>query len=209
MIWVFDKETLNVRSQIPLNTAVMTNLYTVEFEEGVKSDKLETEVFSPLDGEIISFLDRWTQPRYRITKDEIPTMAYYLAFQHARVPRALNMSKEMSEALMVKTLKDYAADKSQMDKDYEDFASKLSESNVVMSREQFQDTFENLEKHYRIDIKDEFALAMCIKGTSLYFEAFLRMDWSIVDAPRDKYFITCDAPVVSVAMVGSVNFNTA
>ena len=201
MIWVFDKETLTAQRQPPKTTAVMTNLYTVETDDGKKSDVMERKVFDPLDGEIVAYIDRWIQPGYRIPKEEIPAMAYYIAFQHARVPRNLLMIKELGTAIAVKVLKDAAADKKQMDEGYERISARLKGSDSI-SREQYQGWMENLEDHFKFQIKDEFALAMSIKAVPSFFETFIRMDWSIVDAPRGSYFITCDAPVVSIAPVG-------
>ncbi|MGA2137742.1 MAG: DUF4238 domain-containing protein [Verrucomicrobiia bacterium] len=201
LIWVYDKETLRVKPQPPKRTAVMTHLYTVETDDGQKSDILERKVFDPLDGTIVDYINRWIQPGYRITNEDIPTMAYYLAFQHARVPRNIEMFKELGTAMAVKILKDAAANKKQMDEDYE--RMKVSTNGVCpISREQYQEWFENLEKHFTFELKDDFALGMTISvAVPQYYNAFSKMEWSIVDAPHGNFFITCDAPAVSVAFI--------
>jgi len=201
LICVYDKETLRVKPQPPKRTAVMTHLYTIETDNGEKSDILEREVFDPLDGTIVAYINRWIEPGYHIPDADIPTMAYYLAFQHARVPRNIEMFKELGTAIAVKILKDASANKKQMDEDYE--RMKASVNGVCpISREQYQEWFENLEKHFKFELKDDFSLGMTISaGVPPYYNAFCNMEWCIIDAPQGSHFITCDAPVVSVAYV--------
>ena len=111
MIWVFDKETGKLNPQPPKMTAVVTHLYTTETTEGEKTDVLERKVFEPLDGDIIPLINRWIEPGYRIPDDDIPAMSYFLAFQHARVPRTLAMFRELGEMMHTEFVKHSAAEK--------------------------------------------------------------------------------------------------
>jgi hypothetical protein len=200
LIWVYDKETRQVRQQSPKTTAVETHLYTIETDDGGKSDILECKVFDPLDGEIVALIDRLVTPGYRMDKREIPNLAYYVSFQHARVPRNISMVKELGEAMALKLIKNLSADKEEMDEAYEHALKNIPQADHI-SREKYQNMFENFSDHYKFEVKTEFALAMTLRLSKDIFEFLVRMHWSIVDAPRDNYFITCDAPIVSIASV--------
>jgi hypothetical protein len=199
LIWVFDKETKRVNPQPPKTTAVITHLYTTETTEGEKTDIVERKIFEPLDGDIIPLISRWIEPGYHIPNADIPQMAYFLAFQHARVPRTLAMFRELGEMMHIEFVKHSAADKKGMDEAYERFA-KDAPADSLVTREQYQDWFAEFDKYWKFKLKDEFVLAMCVKCVvPNYYETLTKMHWCIVDAPRDGFFITCDAPVVSVA----------
>ena len=197
LIWVYDKETRTVKPQHPQTTAVMMHLYTTETEGGEKSDILEREVFAPLDGGILPLIKRWVEPDYRIPENEIPPMSYYLAFQHARVPRTLEMFRELGEKMHVEFIKQMASDKNEIDKAFGDIAEKAPPE-VGVTREKVQEWFANFDKHCELKLKDEFVLRTTImQNVPNYYETFVKMHWSVVEAPRDSFFITCDAPVVS------------
>ena len=199
MIWVFDKETGKVNPQPPKTTAVVTHLYTIKTDEGEKSDILERKVFEPLDGDIIPFIKRCIEPGYRISSTDIPDLSYFLAFQHARVPRTLAMFRELGEMMHIEFAKRVADDKKGMDEAYEKFA-KEAPVDALVTRDQYYDWFADFEKYWRFKLKDEYVLAMTIKfAVPNFFETLRQMSWCIVDAPRDSFFVTCDAPVVSVA----------
>jgi len=201
LICVYDKDTQGVNRQHPKRTAVINDLYTIPTEEEEKSDILECKVFDPVDGEIVALIDRWIQPSYRFSESEIPQMASYIALQHARVPRTLKMADELGTALAVKTMRDFSTDKQAMDQAYAEAVTRM-DGDKSLSREEFQDYFANLEKHFIFNIKREVTLGMSMSLTPIFFDAVMRMKWCIVDAPRDNCFITCDAPIVSIATGG-------
>jgi hypothetical protein len=197
LLWVFDKETRSSRRQAPQNTGAESHLYTVEKEDGEKSDRIEREIMSPMDGSVAPILDRWAQRGYRFVGKELPVVAQYMAIQHSRVPRNLELINEFGVAFFLKDLKELADDPQRFSEIFE-FMSK-NHGDLISGKEELKSCLKKLAERAPVRMNPKLALCYSLLMARDFCRVLSRMYWSIVECPDGCEFITCDSPVVSCA----------
>jgi hypothetical protein len=198
LLWVFDKETLDARRLTPKSTGAEKHLYTIKDEAGENSDRIEREIMSPIDGNAVPILDRWTQRGYRFASEELPVMAQYMAIQHTRVPRNLELINELGVAHLLKDSKEIADDPQRFKECFEYMQANRGDLDIG-DEEELKRLLRNPEESVAISMNRKLALGFSLMMAKDFHYELSRMYWSIVDSPDDCQFITSDSPVVSYA----------
>jgi hypothetical protein len=199
--WVYDKEGGNPRPQTPINTGVEGHLYTVLNEDGAKDDFIETQVLSPLDGVAKSILDRWADPQSRIQEEEIPVIAEFLAFFDTRVPRNIEMVREMGKLLALKHSKDLSADPDRLMRYIERYKSENPDEKVP-GLDEVREWFRNPETRFKFSTNRTVAMVLSFLSSQTIFEELITMNWQLFRIPEGSELVTCDSPLVSFVRDG-------
>lgn len=199
-VWVYDKDGGEPRFQQPVNTGVEGHLYSILNEHGEKDDFIETQYHAPLDGRVKPILDRWGIPGGRITLEDIPLVAEFMASLHTRAPREIERIREFGKLFTIKLLHDDARDPEQL----KVLMQRYQEENPgdkLPTFEEFRKLLEDTEEHCKISMNKRIAMVMSILSTHTAFEEFLTMNWLLVHVPSLE-LVTADAPVVSFVSDG-------
>ncbi len=197
--WVYDKDGGHPRPQTPINTAVESGFYSFESAPGTSDDVLERKVFGPIEQAAKPILDQWQTPGARLQPQDVPRMAAFLAFMHTRVPRAVQMVKEINEAAAVQINKDLAKDPDRLRALYERY--KKTATDKVPSFEEIQESLLKFEENYEVEADSKAALIQSIEVAGPICDVLLKMHWCLCTAPRGQFFITGDTPLTVFAQM--------
>ncbi len=187
VFWVYDKEGGEPRAQTPINTGIERHFYG--------DDSIEGKVFSPKESIAKPIMDRWLKARSRIRESEIPHMANFLAFIHSRVPRNIEVVREVGAAMLISLMKKLAKNPQKIEK-YLSRSKKEKGKEKIQSVEEMQNILKNFEENFLVSMSKKPAMAMSLLLTDEVNGQLLDMNWCIWRAPHDSFFITCDSPLV-------------
>ncbi len=199
VFWVYDKDGGAPRPQTPINTAVEGHLYSFESPAGAKDDLLERKVFSPLEDAAKPIFDRWQQAGTKPELEEIEHISVFLAFMHTRVPRTVEMAREMGMALYREMHRQLAKNPAKLREIYDRFCETPGHSDLP-SFEEMGKYLLDPEKHFHVEVNPKAALLQMIEFTEVMHTQLLQMNWCLCDAPRDSFFVTSDTPVTMFAL---------
>lgn len=190
-VWVFDKEGNAPRLQSPRRTGFENGLYLLTDENGFATDKLEKELFSPLDGRIAPVLKRFADADCEPSASDWEALLEFLAVMHMRVPRQISVLAEIGVSAM-KHCWNQVVSKPAV---YEEMVQKFLDKNpgypvpdLTEARRMFED--------YKIDVDPSFTLSRAITSFDYIYPALREFRGTILNATRGDRFITCDAPLV-------------
>lgn len=187
IFWVYDKEGGTPREQTPINTGIERHLYG--------NDYIERKVFGPIESITKPIMDRWLKAHSRIRESEIPQMANFLAFIHTRVPRNIEVVREVGAAMAISLMKKLAKNPQEIEK-YLSHLEKEKGKDKIQSIEELQNILNNCEENFIVSMSKKPAMAMSLLLTDEVNRQLLDMNWCICRAPHDSFFITCDSPLV-------------
>lgn len=195
LFWVYDKQTLKSRQQSPINTGVEKNLYNIEKADGSIDDFIEREVFSKVDDFPVEAVRLLLPNDARLLDKDIEKVSMFLAFMATRVPRSIQVTKEIGSA--VEEFKLFQLSKKP--KEIKKALSELQEQGKLskdLTFEQIQKILSSQDKHFKVIENEKIAMAMSIFVTEAIHKQLLGMKWCLCRAPSGIEFITGDAPLV-------------
>jgi hypothetical protein len=195
-IWVYDKDGGEPRYQQPVNTGVEGHLYSIINEDGKKDDFIETQFLGPLDGAVKPVLDRWGLAGAKLTAEDIPLVAEFLASLWGRVPRQIEQIREYGEILAIKNARDLAKDPDRLTA-YMQRYQQENPNTEVPNLQEFRSLLQDLEKHFTLSMNKKSAMLLSLLSTWTAYEQFLTMTWLLLRVPTSVELATGDAPVVS------------
>ncbi len=191
-VWVYDKETGDVRSGTPENTAVESHFYSIPTEDSTKDTCIE---------EYLASVESLATPVYEELLDgnvppsesqERANFSIFLALMFARTPAMRRMHAEITSRGRQIHMYAYAANATAFNglvKRYEKAEGiELSEEDRAKVREGMLDP-----SQYVIEVTRESTLKALGVADRLA-PLFLRMTWSVI-VPESGFFITCDNPL--------------
>jgi len=187
VFWVYDKDGGEPRAQTPINTGIERHLYGDDYIEG--------KVFSPIESIAKPIMDRWLKARSRIIESEIPQMANFLAFIHTRVPRNIEVVREVGAAMMTSQMQEFAKNPKEIEK-YLLRSKKEKGKEKIQSVEEMQNILKNFEENFQVSMSKKPAMAMSLLLTDEVISQLSNMNWCLCRAPHESFFITCDSPLV-------------
>lgn len=196
--WVYYKEDGRIIAQRPIDTAVQSYLYTFAREDGSKDDSIETQVFCPIEDLAKPILNRWRFPNATIKEDEIPNVSPFLSFIHTRVPRQIEIIKEMGIFHTVKSAEEGINNPDEIKK-YFEYLKQQGEENIPTVDELKQE-LRYVKEHNMMVAQHHPSLIMSISMSEHINKLLLGMKWSLCEADSDIKFITCDSPFVPFVM---------
>jgi hypothetical protein len=160
---------------------------------GRKDDSVERNL-SEIESAAKPILDRWQQRDVLPSREEIQTVALFLALLHVRVPRMISAIEEAMEITAIEGTK--LAAEIRPDIFREVVSSRPPVSGVkAPTAEELIDSIRDLEKDYKVVINREASVAECLKLAPPIVKELLEMNWWLSDAPAGKFLITSDTPL--------------
>ncbi len=191
--WVYDKVGDAPRQQTPNNTAVQNYFYSVQNASGEKDHSLE-HVLSSLESIAKPILDLWQIRQTRPTAEEIGNIVHFVAAMHSRVPRNVDLMKQMLEAIYTEEIKKHAENEDQFHKSWNEF--RVKHGNVHLSAEDALDFSRNIDKHFSIEMNEKAALAFSLQQATALPHFLEDMNWCLCEASDSQLFVTSDSPLV-------------
>jgi len=182
--WVYDKKTGECRAQTPKNTAAETHIYSFEKDDGTKDDQLETKLFTPVENDAKSILDRWAREECVPTQEEIGIMLVFLALTHIRIPRHMAESKELAEKAALQILKDRVTNS---EKFKEMWKGKTPWEETQRKILAFDES--------NISLRKNTALSFNLTSFEFLCLQLAQMSWAICSVPEKKFLVTSDSPL--------------
>lgn len=198
MVWTYDKKSSNptagARKATPENTAVSTNFYSVQNEDGSYNDQLE---------EMLGNIESDAAPLYGALLDgKVPdgddkdVMAVFFAALYARSPALINNVAWLTGAMAQLTTGMTFSDRKRFDETMDQMEKEKGEK--LSSKEKRDKLFALMGD------KDRFSMAVLQKAglTAMaaiepVMDVFRKMHWILVKSD-DQHLVTSDNPVVKI-----------
>jgi hypothetical protein len=195
LLWVYDKKDVSVRQQQPLNTAVIGDFYISEKDKDGNKDERVEKLLGYIEGSIKPVLDNLVKNPSCWDTGKKKDIAFFLALMHCRVPRTVEMIKEVHEAGLDKAL-EYIAETSTEEtlrRDYKKFFGENEDPRFTFN--QFCDWVRNPKEFFQYTINEKHMLGSSFELIETFHTHLMSMNWSLCGAKGDSFFITCDAPL--------------
>jgi hypothetical protein len=194
--WVYYKDRDEPVRQTPVNTGIEKHMYTIEREDGTIDDVVEKKMFAPLESEVSPIIKKLTESKYNLTDVDKENLSLFLAFMVTRVPRSIEVIKEIGEALSTHTLKEFVKDEDEVKKAFEHLKGegKLPKDFTL---DDMNKMLRDSDKNYRIEMERKYATGMSLFSTIAIYKLLRKMNFCLCRAPSGEYFITSDFPVTS------------
>jgi hypothetical protein len=195
---VFFKKTGEFKVMTPINTAVIGDYY---IQDG---DKTIEDAFADLEGRAKKILDRWIE-KPCIMQEDKATIAAFLAYQCVRVPGAVAQVEETMQAafeVLLEKNDEVLKDPALLKKSYEKFCKYCEEQG---SEKISYDIFVQSMKELKVaekTVNEKAALGESLMTAETITQELLKMKWHLYVHRGDRFFITSDHPVNSMARVG-------
>lgn len=190
--WIYDKKTLQVRPGNPINECVESRRFSVPGVPDEDPESIET-LFASLEWVVGPILTEWQKPEAVLTPEQYARITEYMAFQHTKVPRTVEVQKEIELALVQLISDHIMTHPEEVEPIWKKFTSERGE---LFSLEEFKEMFSRpLEEQFKIEINEKFALGKSLWQTERFLSTLRRMRWTILNAPPDYFFVTSDSPV--------------
>lgn len=198
MVWTYDKKSNNpsadARKATPENTAVSTNFYSVQNEDGSYNDQLE---------ELLGKIESDAAPLYGSlldgalpTGDDKDVMAVFFAALYARSPALINNVAWLTGAMAQITTGLTLSSRELFDENMDRMEKEKGED--ATTREERDKLFEAMKD------RDRFSMAvlqkaglMAISAIEPVMDVFRKMHWILVQT-KEQHLITSDNPVVKI-----------
>lgn len=198
MVWTYDKKqespAADARKATPENTAVSTNFYSVQNEDGSYNDQLE-EYLGKIESDAAPLYGAMLQGKVP-TDDSKNVMSLFFAALYARSPALINSAAWMTGAMAQVTAGASFSDRKRFDASMDRMEQDLEKEPT--SAEQRDKMFELMKN------RDGFTMQVLQKAGLVAMSAiepitdiFNKMHWILVES-KDQHLVTSDNPVVKI-----------
>lgn len=199
VVWVYDKDGAAPRPQSPRDTAVKKNFYAFTLPDGSRAEELE-RLLGTLENNAAPILKRWAATDEGLSPAEKIELAQFLGFMHARVPRQVEVVKELLGELPRSMARRAVEDESHLRRFYED--QRAAGVDVGLPIDEFRELLRDLHKHVKIEPNEKVALAYSLSVTAEVRDQLLTMNWCLCTSPEGSSFVTSDAPLTILSRRG-------
>ncbi|MEW6145133.1 MAG: DUF4238 domain-containing protein [Thermodesulfobacteriota bacterium] len=196
VFWVYYKGKNEPIAQTPINTGVKNNIYNFKKPDGSIDDSLE-KVLSGIENDYKMISDKLLQPKSRLDSSDIEKLAIFFSFIATRVPRSIELSREIYKELVIHRLKKLSKKREEIERAIEHL--KLMEDDVILSVDQFEEFCKDPEKNYRLSVNKTLAMASSIELSRDIYLQLMDMNWCLCRSQSDILYVTSDAPLVPLA----------
>ena len=197
--WVYDKDGGEPKFQTPVNTAVKSGLYSVEIP-GEDAELLEREVFGKSENAGKPIIDKLQVAESAPSGYERKEMAGFLAVTYARVPRTVELVREMGKARRLEWYKKRAQEPGWVRRMYEGYCRASGEKGLA-TFEEMEKYLVDPERHFDWEVDRTIALLQSLESSEAVSSVLMRMNWCVCDAPTGRFFITSDVPLSVLTVV--------
>lgn len=198
-LWVFDKKTKDLRSQLPKDTAVIKDYYlTSEEKKSGKDSKVET-LLSLTENLAYDVIKKWLNKPRSLENSDINKILPFIASLHSRVPREIEITRKMSQIALdqfIEEIKEQSKDLDKIKNDYNKFCKDTGNPHN-MSIDQFIESSKDptLGGKFEILPTEDFVKGNSFSKMGTIAEHFSKMNWSLLVAKDEDCFVTCDCPL--------------
>lgn len=197
--YVYDKKTLTVTRQSPVNTTVIKHYYN--FSDGEENNSFSLEKFFSLsETETKPIFDRLINSEEILTEESISKIAQFLTLMYIRVPRANLAVKEIYEAgrdYIFEIMKEKSFNEREVKKDYERYCQYFKNTGV-MSFKEFKEFYDNPTENGSFVFEEKNGISVNIRAAEKIYKQLISLNWNLFSLKEDK-LITSDAPVTVFA----------
>lgn len=201
-IFVYDKLNEAERSQSTKDTAVERDLYTAKSPEGELIDDLETKLLQPVENAAAPILKALVAREGTLPKEAAEIVGTFVALLYTRVPRNIDIAREMSRILIVEYQKALGRDPEKCKRLLNDYITDTGDQGMP-SFDEMEKYFLNPEKYFQISFSRPYAVGLSLMSTSVMIEVLPTLYWCICRHHGRTPFVTIDCPVVTFAPVGN------
>jgi len=199
VFWVYHKGKNESIPQTPINTGIEKNLYNIKMEDGTINDSIEKNVLSPLEGEASSIIENLVKNKSQIKNESIPILALFLSFMATRIPRQIEMIREMGTVVAEYIGSELAKNPNEIENILKELkASKKIDKNLTTV--EAQKILSEAPDRYNISMNKKAATGMSLISTSDILYELIQMNWCLYRSPSKNHFITSDCPFVSFVL---------
>jgi hypothetical protein len=190
VFWVYYKNGSEPVPQTPINTCVEKHIYNFKSLDGSIDDSIE-KVLGISENNVKNIIERLLKPGARLETNDIPELAVFLSFMATRVPRYIELAREIGKEVSLNILKKVSQNRDEIEKTLNSI-----DANKEFTIEQVQKYFENPEEHFKLSINEKFAMCISLLTSKDIYYELMDMNWCLCKAPSGCYFVTSDAPLV-------------
>jgi len=202
LFWVYDKKVIESRPQTPINTTVIGDYYLSSPDKDGKRDARMESFLAAIEGMAKPILDSWRANPSQLNDEGKSIIAMFLSFIHSRVPRAVEVIKEMNMTGLehvMDEMKKFSKDPIKLKKHYEKFRTSEEGKNCNVSLEQFERMMSNPREFGEPGINEKYAMGESFNTAQLVYSCLINMTWSICAVQNKRFFVIGDAPMVVFA----------
>jgi hypothetical protein len=201
-IFVYDKLNDDERSQSTRDTAVERDLYTAVSPHGELIDDIETKLLQPLECAAAPILKALVSRKVNIPNGSAKIIGTFIAFLSARVPRNIDVAREMGQIFIIEHQKLLARNPNKLKRLIDDYIADTDDQSML-SFDEMQKYLSDPEKYFKISLNRKVALGMSLMGVSVKMEVIPTLHWCVCRNHGGTPFITSDCPVVAFAPIGN------
>lgn len=199
VFWVYHKGKNDPIPQTPINTGIEKNLYNIKMEDGTIDDSIERNVLSPLESEASSIIENLVKNKSQIKDEDIPILASFLSFMATRIPRQIEMIREMGTVFAECIQSDLAKKPEEIENILKELkASKKIDENLTTV--EAQKILSEAPDKFNISMNKKAATGISLISTRDIFYELIHMNWCVYRSPSKIYFITSDCPLVTFVL---------
>jgi len=129
-IFVYDKLNESERSQSTRDTAVERDLYTAISPDGEFIDDVETKLLQPIESAVAPILKTLIAREGKLPKGSAEIVGTFVAMLSARVPRNIDVAREMGRILVIEYQKALARNPGRLKRLREDYITDTGDQNI-------------------------------------------------------------------------------
>jgi hypothetical protein len=197
LLWVYDRSQKTCKELHPESVCCMKDFYTVRLKDAPWDRRVETEIFSIIDGMSSSAIREllFQSP----TREAISNVLYFMAVQTHRTPTFARTMKEMYVSSAEEMMRLMAVDVGRMQSVLDRYSRDTGKS-INASAESMVKAV--TEKGLKVEATETAFLSHIFSQAESTFKLMAQLFWQVLIAPQNAGFITCDNPLTVVPPEG-------
>jgi hypothetical protein len=190
LLWVYDRSRERFTELNPSSVCAETDLYSLK-RNGANNPIIELKVLGPVDEMGATAIRRLRDDR----AVERAAIAYFLGFQHTRLPAMAQMILELHERALDAMMRTTAANEERMQSAIDDYERNTGKKIDVPAQSLVETVQQNqlvVKANKSVSLE---AMVEQAKHIAQFVEA---LPWQILQANVDTGFMICDSPVTIV-----------
>lgn len=190
VFWVCYKNGKEPVPQTPINTCVEKHIYNFKKPDGSIDDSIE-KVLGMSENHVKVIIEKLLKPKARLETNDISELAVFLSFLAARVPKNINLAREIGREVSLNILKKVSQNRDEVEN-----TLNVIGLNKEFTVDQIQKYFENPEEYFELSIDEKFYMSMSLLISREIHDQLITMNWCLCRAPSGCCFVTSDARLV-------------
>lgn len=189
-LWVYNDKDNSIKNLTPINTALITNYYTLEDEDGNKIYELE-KMLAEIEGATHPVINKLSN-KEQINQEEKEVLALFIALLQSRTPGSIEKLRAMTEPLMEWMVKRYTENEAFL----EHIISQAEEGKgekCPCKKELKEELSKNPPK---IVLTKQAEWSTLFNSAQAIMQIYLKMNWTFLYITEKSSIITSDNPLL-------------